>query len=89
MIIFKVEKSLDKPLSLSVIKQIPLKGYLSGGVPILYIMSLEQRYLVLGGVDGVLNTISIDNLEKGPNISFQSDKTVTSVIQAEDSLIIL
>lgn len=33
--LFKVEKSLDRPLSASLIKSIALKGYVSGGDPIL------------------------------------------------------
>lgn len=35
IVVFKVEKSLDKPLSAVVLKSVPIKGYTSGGIPIL------------------------------------------------------
>ncbi|CAD8120985.1 unnamed protein product [Paramecium sonneborni] len=86
--IFKIEKSLDKPLSGTLIKQVLIKGYLTGGQPILQIISLDQRYLIFGGLDGVLHTLSIDSLERGPNISLHSDQQVNCVLQNEDGVLI-
>ncbi|CAD8130772.1 unnamed protein product [Paramecium sonneborni] len=82
--IYKIEKSLDKPLSGTLIKQVIIKGCLRGGQPILQIISLDQHYLILGGLDGVLQTLSIDTLEKGPNISLHSNQQVNSVFQNEN-----
>ncbi|CAD8074053.1 unnamed protein product [Paramecium primaurelia] len=86
--IYKIEKSLDKPLNATQIKQIQIKGYQSGGKPVLQILSLEQRYLVFGGSDGILYTLSIDSHERGPNISLNSDLQVNTVIQNEDGVLI-
>ncbi|CAD8207719.1 unnamed protein product [Paramecium pentaurelia] len=86
--IYKIEKSLDKPLSGTLIKQVIIKGYLSGGQPILQIISIDQRYLIFGGLDGVLHTLSIDSLERGPNISLHSNQQVNSVLSNEDGVLI-
>ncbi|CAD8155673.1 unnamed protein product [Paramecium pentaurelia] len=86
--IYKIEKSLDQPLSGTLIKQVQIKGYLSGGQPILQIISLDQRYLIFGGLDGVLHTLGIDSLERGPNIGLHSDQQVNSVLQNEDGVLI-
>ncbi|CAK61849.1 unnamed protein product (macronuclear) [Paramecium tetraurelia] len=86
--IYKIEKSLDQPLTGTLIQQLEIKGYLSGGQPILQIISLDQRYLIFGGLDGVLHTLGIDSLERGPNISLNSTQQVNSVLQNEDRVLI-
>ncbi|CAD8196271.1 unnamed protein product [Paramecium octaurelia] len=86
--IYKIEKSLDQPLSGTLIKYKEIKGYLSGGQPILQIIQLDQHYLIFGGLDGVLHTLAIDSLERGPNISLNSNQQVNSVLQMEDGVLI-
>lgn len=77
--IWKVEKSIDKPLSLSLLKIIPLAGHEPSDYPLLSMVSLDFRVIAYGGSNGYINTIKVDTLDRGPSFMWTNESQVTSL----------
>ena len=70
--VWKLDKSLDKPLTLSLLKVIPTLGHEPSENPLLCMVSLDFRVIAYGGANGYINTIKADNLDRGPSFMWSN-----------------